>query len=70
MANGTVKWFNRDIGAGFIRTDGGANVLFPYCAHQNSDSRFIREGTRVCLDILISQSGLTAINVRTAELPE
>ena len=70
MANGTVKWFNRDIGAGLIRTDGGANVLFPYSAIQDSDSRLIRKGNRVCIDILISQSGLTAINLRATEVPE
>jgi len=28
MSNGTVRWFNRTIGAGFIRTDDGENVMF------------------------------------------
>ena len=68
MPNGTVRWFNGDIGAGFIRTDAGADVLFLYSALQDSNQSVIREGTRVCLDIQISPSGLTAINVRTAEL--
>ncbi len=68
MSNGTVMWFNRNIGTGFIRTDAGANVLFLYSALQHSDPRLILEGTRVCLDIQISQSGLTASNVRTAEM--
>jgi cold shock CspA family protein len=67
MLNGTVKWLNRDIGTGFIRTDAGANVLFLYSILQDSNPRLIREGTRVCLDILISQCGLMAINVRAAE---
>jgi len=28
MSNGTVRWFNRTVGAGFIRTDDGENVMF------------------------------------------
>ena len=28
MSSGTVRWFNRTIGAGFIRTDDGENVMF------------------------------------------
>jgi cold shock CspA family protein len=70
MPNGTVRWFNRTIGAGFIRTDDGEKVLFLNNAVIESDPRLIREGARVCLDILENQYGLRAINVRAAELPE
>jgi cold shock CspA family protein len=70
MSNGTVRWFNRTIGTGFIRTDNGENVLFLHSAIKEDDPSSIREGARVCLDVLKSQYGLTAINVRTAELPE
>ncbi len=64
MPKGIVKWFDRDIRTGVIRTDAGANVLFFDSVLQESDPRLIREGTRVSLDILISQSELTAVNVR------
>jgi cold shock CspA family protein len=70
MPNGTVRWFNRTIGTGFIRTDNGENVLFLHSAIMEDDPSLIREGARVCLDVLKSQYGLTAINLRTAELPE
>ena len=67
MSSGTVRWFNRTIGAGFIRTDNGENVLFLHSAVRESDPGFIREGARVNVDFLESQNGLTAINVRAAE---
>lgn len=69
MSKGTVRWFNRTIGAGFIRTDNGENVLFLHSAVKESDPSLIREGTRVRLDVQKSQSGLRANNVRVAELP-
>jgi cold shock CspA family protein len=70
MPNGTVRWFNRTIGAGFIKTDDGENVLFLNGVIQDSDPCSIHRGARVCLDVLKSQYELTAINVRAAELPE
>ena len=47
MSKGTVRWFNRTIGAGFIRTDNGENVLFLHSAVKESDPSLIREGARV-----------------------
>jgi cold shock protein len=69
MSEGTVRWFNRTIGAGFIRTDNGENVLFLHSSVKESDPSLIREGARVCLDVQESQYGPRAINVRAAELP-
>jgi cold shock CspA family protein len=68
MSNGTVRWFNRTIGTGFIRTDNGENVLFLHSAIKEDDPSLIREGARVCLDVLKSKYGLAAINVRIAEI--
>ena len=70
MPNGIVRWFNAKTGAGFIRTDDGENVLFLNGTIQDSDPSYICRGTRVRLDVLKSQYGLTAINVRVAELPD
>jgi len=66
MTNGTVRWFNRTIGAGFIRTDDGENVMFLHSAVKESDPSVIREGARVSVDILESQYGFTATKVRAA----
>jgi len=70
MPYGTVRWFNPKTGAGFIRTDDGENVLFLNGAIQDSDPCSIHRGVRVCLDVLKSQYGLTAINVRVTESPD
>ena len=63
MSNGTVMWFNRMIGAGFIRTDDGESVLFRHSAVKESDPSLIREGARVSVDVLETQYGFTAIDV-------
>ncbi len=65
MAVGTVKWFNRKIGAGFIRTDDGDNVVFLGGAIQDDPVRLFK-GTRVRLDILKTESGLQGINVKVS----
>ena len=69
MSKGTVRWFNRTIGTGFIRTDDGKNVMFLHSAVKESEPSLIREGARVCLDVQESQYGLRAINVRAVDLP-
>jgi cold shock CspA family protein len=70
MPYGTVRWFNAKTGAGFIRTDDGENVLFLSGSLQDSDLSSICRGVRVCLDLLKSKYGFTAINVRLTELQE
>ena len=70
MPKGTVRWFNAKTGAGFIRTDDGENALFLNGDIQDSDPTSIHRGARVCLDVLKSQYGLKAINVRATELLE
>ena len=70
MPSGTVRWFNRKTGAGFIRTDDGENVFFQNGAIRDSDPASIYNGARVSLDVLKSKCGLTGVNVRIAEMPE
>jgi len=67
MSSGTVRWFNRTIGAGFIRTDDGENVMFLHNAIRDFDPQRIKEGLRVSLDIQESQHGFTAISVKALE---
>ncbi len=69
MLYGTVRWFNRKIGAGFIKTDDGERVSFLNHSIRDSDISSIQGGTRVCLEVLKSKYGLTAINVKATELP-
>ncbi len=67
MSDGTVRWFNRTIGAGFIRTDAGENVLFLNNAIKEFDPQGIKEGMRVSLDIRESRDGFTAVSVKALE---
>jgi cold shock CspA family protein len=69
MSNGTVRWFNRTIGAGFIRTDDGENVMFLCSVIRGVDPSAIREGLRVDVDILESGDGYLAKNIKAIELP-
>jgi cold shock CspA family protein len=64
MMTGTVRWFSPIVGAGFIRTDNGENVLFLKSAIEKSDPGMIREGTRVHVELLESPDGFTATLVK------
>jgi len=59
MPTGKIKWFNRKIGAGFIRSDEGENIFFRYDAVQNRDPQAIREGQHVSFDIAKKIRSLT-----------
>jgi hypothetical protein len=45
------------------------NMLCLNSTIQDSDPTSIHKDARVCLAVLRSQGGITAINVRTTELP-
>ena len=65
---GIVKWFNGTIGAGFIRTDDGENVMFLKSAVRDVDTKAIREGLRVTVDVLESSDGFSAAAVRVVDM--
>ena len=61
MSNGTVKFFNRSKGFGFITPDEGGKDVF---VHQNELTDEINEGDKVSFDVEESQKGLNALNVK------
>ena len=67
MPTGTVRWFSPMIGAGFIRTDEGLNVLFLSRVILESSPGMIQEGTRVSVEMLEGQEGFTATRVKALE---
>jgi cold shock CspA family protein len=67
MSKGIVRWFNSTLGAGFIRTDDGKNVLFLKTVVKESDPSLIHAGSKVCVEALESQYGLTATQVKVLE---
>ncbi len=60
MSKGTVKFFNRSKGFGFITPDDGGKDVF---VHQNGLTDEITEGDKVSYDVEESPKGLNAINV-------
>ena len=52
MDKGTVKWFNQQIGAGFIRSEAGHNVFFRFNAVLNHNQEIICKGQPVIFDIM------------------
>jgi CspA family cold shock protein len=60
---GTVKWFNKQKGYGFIAHDGGEDVFVHYSAIQGDGFRNLEEGQKVEFSIQKGPKGLQAANV-------
>jgi cold shock protein len=61
--NGTVKWFNRVKGYGFISREGGADVFVHYSAIQSEGFRNLEEGDKVEFSVEDSPKGPHAVQV-------
>ncbi|MHB8770590.1 MAG: cold-shock protein [Syntrophales bacterium] len=69
MPTGKIKWFNQQIGAGFIRSDEGENVFFRLSALHDDDPQRIQRGQCVSFAIAknIRSISPTAAIVKTCE---
>ena len=65
MAQGTVKWFNREKGYGFITADDGQDVFVHHTAIKSEGFRTLAEGAEVQFDIEKGDKGPRASNVVT-----
>lgn len=61
MSTGTVKFFNRSKGFGFITPDEGGKDVF---VHQNGLIDEIDEGDKVSYDVEEGKKGLNAVDVK------
>jgi len=61
MTNGTVKFFNKARGFGFISPEDGGKDVF---VHKSDLVDEITEGDKVSYDVEESEKGLNAINVK------
>jgi CspA family cold shock protein len=61
---GTVKWFNKDKGYGFIARDVGGDVFVHYSAIVGEGFRNLAEGDRVEFSIEHRDKGPAAASVR------
>ena len=62
---GTVKWFNRSKGYGFISRENGNDVFVHYSAIQGGGFRNLDEGQQVEFAVEDSPKGPQAIDVVT-----
>jgi CspA family cold shock protein len=64
MAQGTVKWFSREKGYGFITTDSGEDIFVHHTSISEQGFRSLEEGQKVTFDVVKGQKGMQASNVR------
>ena len=63
MATGTVKWFNREKGYGFITSDTGEEIFVHHTAINQQGFRSLEEGDKVTFEMVKGQKGPQASNV-------
>jgi len=64
MQQGTVKWFNADKGYGFLQAEDGNDVFIHFSAIQSEGYKSLDEGDKVEFDIVDSDRGPQASNVK------
>ena len=64
MVKGTVKWFSKDRGYGFIERDGGGDVFVHYSGIEGQGYRTLEKGQRVEFDVEEGIRGPRAVRVK------
>ncbi len=64
---GKVKRFNKSKGFGFITADDGRDVFFHYSHIDMEGFKTIDEGARVSFDLVETERGLQAHNIKEVE---
>ena len=63
MANGRIKWFNEQLGFGFISKDDGNDVFVHFSAIKRDGFKSLDEGDEVEFEVSEGPKGLQATNV-------
>ena len=64
MAIGTVKWFDKKKGYGFVVNDIGDDVFVHYSQINGNGFRYLKDGEKVEYDQVVGQKGLQGTRVR------
>jgi len=67
METGTVKWFNRTKGFGFIEREEGDDVFVHFSAIQGEGFKSLDEGDTVEFEVTDGPKGPQAANVKKVE---
>lgn len=67
MEQGKVKWFNAEKGFGFIEGADGKDVFVHFSAINMEGYKTLNEGAPVTYELINSEKGLQASNVRLTE---
>ncbi len=66
MEKGTVKWFNRTKGFGFIEREEGEDVFVHFSAIAGEGFKTLEQGQQVEFEVVQGPKGLQAANVTKA----
>src|SRR5215510_15285384 len=66
---GTVKWFSKEKGYGFITQEAGPDVFVHHASIQGGGFKMLYEGERVEFDVIEEPKGLKAQNVVRLDPP-
>ena len=62
--HGTVKWFNKDKGFGFIAPDGGGRDIYVHVSHVETPDSILVDGQRVDFETVTGRKGPEAAHVK------
>jgi CspA family cold shock protein len=63
MAEGTVKWYDKKKGYGFILSDSGEDIFVHYTSFADTAIRSLDEGSKVLYEIVSGEKGPRAQNL-------
>jgi CspA family cold shock protein len=66
LATGSVKWFNKNKGYGFITAEGERDIFVHFSSIKGKGYRVLEQGDEVLFDLVQTPKGPQAFNVKKA----